>query len=91
MTYDIIADWQILANDFDKWLAILISDNIFLSIQIHITSLDYLNKRTSQFIKLLNIGNKESNQQLVGLNIVALNNKNKEKPLKIELSNLELE
>lgn len=57
---------------------------------MHITSLSYQNKKLFQFTKLLNSGNKESNQWLIDLDIVTFYDKDKKKPSKINLDNLKL-
>lgn len=79
-----------LAKDFEKWLIILIFDDIFFSVQMYITRLSYLDKKLSLFTKLLDSGNKESNRQLMSLDVVTFHNKDKKNSLKVGFKNLKL-
>lgn len=80
-----------LAKDFEKWPATPIPDNVLLSVQMHITSLSYLDEGPFRFTELLDSGNEESNRRLVGLDAAAFHDEDEEEPPEVGLSDSELE
>lgn len=57
-----------LKEDFDKCPVTLIADDVLDRLEMHVTSLGYLEDGLFQFVKLPDGGTKEENRQLIGLN-----------------------
>ncbi len=65
--FNTTAAWKMLGEDFDKWPVIPIADDVLDGLEIHLTSLGYLEDGPPRFVELLDGGTEEENRQLMEL------------------------
>lgn len=80
-----------LAEYFEMWPATPIPGDLLLSVQMHITSLGYLEEGPPRFTEFPESGDEESNRRLVGLDAAAFQDDDEEEPPAVGLSDSEVE